>query len=180
MQNKVTIGSFLLRWHSRVRDGCAYLSIWMMMAMAVGISYEVIVRYFFARPTIWVADFTDYAMLYTTFFASAWLLKEDGHVRLTIVTERLSRRAQLRFEILNCAIGAVVSALLIYYGAADVWDAVKNGIMLVRPVPVPKYLILSVVPFGFLLLFVQFIGMAVKTRNDLKALSGRAAQGETP
>ena len=164
-------GIFLLKVHDRLCDGCARTAAWMMLGMALIITYEVLVRYFFNRPTIWVADFTDYIMLYSTFFVSAWLLKHGGHVSLTILSEHLSPKPRLMMDVINPFIGAVVCGFVIWYGTADCWDAVKNGIVLPRPVPVPKYLILAVIPFGCLLLFVQFLRIGFKSLSDLKALS---------
>lgn len=163
------LGTSFLRVHDRVCNGCYHASAWMMLAMALIISYEVLVRYFFNRPTIWVADFTDYIMLYSTFFVSAWLLKHGGHVRLTILYEYLSPRSRQVSDMINAFIGAIVCGFVIWYGVRDTWDAVEKSISLPRPVPVPKYLILGVIPFGCLLLFVQFLRNGFKFLSDLKA-----------
>ena len=163
------LGIFLLRVHDRLRDGCAFLATWMMLGMALILGYEVVVRYFFIRPTIWAADFTDYIMHYTTFFVSAWLLKKDGHVRLTIVYDHLSPRSRQVSDMINAFISAMVCGFLIWYGVRDTWDAVVNSISLPRPVPVPKYLVLGVIPFGLLLLLVQFLRNAFNILSDLKA-----------
>ncbi len=169
MNQKVrNLGISFLRVHDRLCDGCAYLATWMMLGMALILGYEVTVRYFFIRPTIWVMDFTDYIMLYSTFFVSAWLLKHDGHVRLTIVYEYLSPRSRQFSDMINAFIGAIVCGFVIWYGVKDTWDAVEKSISLPRPVPVPKYLILGVIPFGCLLLFVQFLRNGFKFLRDLR------------
>ena len=169
MNQKIrNLGIFFLRVHDRLCDGCAYLATWMMLGMALILGYEVTVRYFFIRPTIWVMDFTDYIMLYSTFFVSAWLLKHDGHVRLTIVYEYLSPRSRQVSDMINAFIGAIVCGFVIWYGVRDTWDAVEKSISLPRPVPVPKYLVLGVIPFGCLLLFVQFLRNGFKFLRDLK------------
>jgi C4-dicarboxylate transporter, DctQ subunit len=161
---------FLLKVHDRLCDLCARAAGWMMLGMALIITYEVLMRYFFNRPTKWVADFSDYIMLYSTFFVSAWLLKNDGHVRLTILYERLAPRQRLIMEAINSFIGAIVCGFVIWYGVADVLDAIANGLVLARPIPVPKYLVLWVIPFGCLLLLGQFVRSALKSLDDIKTL----------
>jgi TRAP-type C4-dicarboxylate transport system permease small subunit len=161
-------GIFLLRVHDRICDGCYRVAAWMIFSMAVIMCYEVLVRYFFNRPTIWVADFTDYIMLYSTFFISAWLLKHDGHVRLTILYEHLSKRSRQISDMINSFIGAIVCGFVFWYSARDTWDAVKKSISLPRAVPVPKYLILGVISFGCLLLLVQFLRNGFKFLRDLE------------
>lgn len=165
------LGIFFLRVHDRLCDGCYHVSAWMMLFMALSITYEVVVRYLFLSPTIWVNDFTDYIMLYSTFLVSAWLLKHDGHVRLTILSEHLSPRSQMRMDIINSFIGAIVCGFVIWYGVSDTLDALERGIVVNRPLEVPKYLILGVIPFGCLLLFLQFLRNGFKLLSDLKALS---------
>jgi C4-dicarboxylate transporter DctQ subunit len=164
-------GIFLLKIHDRLCDGCARAGAWMMLGMALIISYEVLVRYFFNRPTIWVADFTDYIMLYSTFFVSAWLLKHDGHVRLTVVYDHLSKRSRWVTDVINSFVGAIVCGFVIWYGVRDTLDAVEKSIVLPRPLPVPKYLILMVIPFGCLLLFVQFLRNALNLLRTSKVPS---------
>lgn len=152
-------------------DICAHASAWMMLAIALIISYEVVVRYFFNRPTIWVDDFTDYLLVYSTFGVSTWILRNDGHVRLTIILEHLSKRSQLVLDIINSCIGAVMCAFVVWFGVADTLDALVKSIEIPRPLPVPKYLIIWVIPFGFLLLFYQFLKNAFKFLKALKTRS---------
>lgn len=170
MNQKIrNLGIFSLRVHDRLCNGCYHASTWMVLAMAFIIGYEVFSRYFFSRPTIWVADFTDYIMLYSTFFVSAWLLKQDGHVRLTLLYDHLSPRSQQISDMINAFIGAIVCGFVFWYGVRDTWDAIENNILLPRAVSVPKYLILCVIPFGCLLLFVQFLRNGFQFLSDLKA-----------
>ena len=168
MQKIRSFGISLLRAYDFLSDGCAQLAAWLLLGMTLIITYEVIVRYCFNRPTIWTVDFTDYIMLYTTFFASAWLLKHEGHVRLTLVAEHLSPRSQKVLEVITSFISALVCAFIIWYGVRDCWDAVENSITLPRPIPVPKYVVLVVIPFGCFLLLVQFIRNAFKILRSIK------------
>jgi len=159
----------LLRIFNLISDACAHLAAWMMLWMALIITFEVTVRYFFNSPTSWVNDFTDYTMLYSTFFIAAWLLKHGGHVRLTILSEHLSPRSEKILEIINYFIGAIVCGILFFYGIIDVLDAIEKNIELARPFPVPKYLILMVIPFGFLILLFQFLIDLFKFFKELRA-----------
>lgn len=159
----------MLVFFDSVLDGCATLAAWMMFAMALIVTYEVCVRYFFNSPTMWVNDFTDYIMLYSTFMVAAWLLKQEGHVRLTFLQEHLSSRANNIMNVINNFLGAIACMLLFYYGVVDVCDAIAKKIELARPIPVPKYLIIGVIPFGLLLFSLQFLRRAFGALTELKA-----------
>jgi C4-dicarboxylate transporter, DctQ subunit len=165
------LGIFLLRLYDHLCDGCAHVAAWMMLAMAVGINYEVVSRYFFFKPTIWASDTADYILLYTTFFASAWLLKEKGHVYLTFLTDHLSPKSQLIMEVVNSLICAIVCGFLVYYGAAGSWEAFEKKFIVSRPFGVPQFLLLGVIPFGFILLLVQFVRDAFNSIRAFKKLS---------
>ena len=54
---------------------------WLIILMTVGMSYEVMVRYLFNRPTPWALDIS--FMMYGTLFmmGGAYTLSRGGHVR---------------------------------------------------------------------------------------------------
>jgi TRAP-type C4-dicarboxylate transport system permease small subunit len=167
-------GEILLAIHDRLCDGLAWISAWMVLAMCLGMVYEVCMRYFFIRPTRWSADFTDYALLYTTFLSAAWLAKHGEHVNLTYLLDHLSPRSRHVMEAMGSFFCALVCAFIIWYGARDTIDAFSRGITMVRPIAIPKWPILGVVPFGCFLVFVQFV------RNACRSLraSNQSAQEE--
>jgi TRAP-type C4-dicarboxylate transport system permease small subunit len=166
--------SFWLKAYDRLCYVCVNISTWIMLGMAFSITYEVVARYFFSSPTKWVNDFTDYAMLYTTLFVSAWLLKNGDHVCLTTVLDRLSPRSRGVMEVINSFIGAIICSFITWYGAVETWDTIKNNIAFPRAIPIPKYYIVWVIPFGFLLLSIQFVRDAFKFlgTSDDKSRSG--------
>jgi len=156
-QSMKQTGRFLLRVHDHLCDGLAHFAAWLVLAMTLGMVYEVGMRYFFTRPTRWSADFTDYILLYMTFLSAAWLAKHGEHVNLTYLLDHLSSRSRRVMEALGSFFCALVCAFIVWYGARDTWDAYARWITMVRPIPIPKFPILGVVPLGCLLLFVQFI-----------------------
>ena len=72
---------------------------WTIMAMILGIGYEVVVRYFFRAPTPWAFDLS--YMLYGTLFmmAGAYTLSRDGHVRGDFLYRLWQPRTQARLEL---------------------------------------------------------------------------------
>jgi TRAP-type C4-dicarboxylate transport system permease small subunit len=150
-------GSFLLKAHDFVCDGLARVGAWMIMAVTLSIGYEIVMRYFFNRPTQWAADFTDYTLLYTTFFAAAWLAKRGEHVNLTYLLDHLSIRSRQVMEAINSFFCAVVCACIVWYSSRDCWDAITGGITMNRALPIPKYFVIWVIPFCCLVLLVQFM-----------------------
>jgi len=119
--------------------------------------YEVIMRYFFNSPTLWVSETTIYVVIASNFFGLAYVLLEKGHVRLDFVISHLSERTALVLEI-------VTSVLAILYCLVLEWTSIKLTLDLywareVSPsvLKVPAWIPLSVIPIGTALLIVQFV-----------------------
>ena len=78
----------------RFSDLCGRATAWLIIPMALAVTYEVIARYFFAAPTIWAFDVT--YMLYGTHFmlGTAYTLMKIGHVRTDMLYQNWSVRRQ--------------------------------------------------------------------------------------
>lgn len=53
--------------------------------------------------------------------------------------------------------GVFTCGFVLWTGAGATWDVFVRKVLIVRPVEVPKYLMMWVIPFGFFLLFVYFL-----------------------
>jgi TRAP-type C4-dicarboxylate transport system permease small subunit len=158
-------GIFLLKVHDRIIDGFVHIASWMTFAVTLGITYEIVSRYFFGRPTEWAEDFTDYTLIYMTFLAAAYLGREGGHVNLTYLLEHFHGRRLHVTQAVNNYICALVCAFIIWYSAVDTLDSIINGVTVNRALAIPKYYVIGVIPVGVFFLFVQFI------RNGFRSLA---------
>jgi TRAP-type mannitol/chloroaromatic compound transport system permease small subunit len=72
---------------------------WLIMVMAIGVGYEVLVRYGFNSPTSWAFDLS--YMTYGTLFmmGGAYTLSRGGHVRGDFVYRLWKPRTQARVEL---------------------------------------------------------------------------------
>jgi len=72
---------------------------WLILLMAFGVGYEVLVRYAFRAPTVWAFD-VSYIMYGTLFMmGGAYTLSRDGHVRGDFVYRLWKPRTQARVEL---------------------------------------------------------------------------------
>ena len=105
---------------------------------------------------------------------TAWLLEKDKHISIQIVTTRLSERGKKIFRTIQDGVGLLVCMGFFYYCSLSTWDHFVRKIIDVQAVDVPKAYIVSVIPFGFLLLSLQFIRRLVE---DLRLPKKRAEDG---
>lgn len=149
----------------------------LIFSVAFITSYEVGMRYFFNKPTSWAIDFSEYFLLYGTFFGAAWILKLDGHVKVTVLQELLGGRIKLVLEIVNSLIGTVACAVLSWQGFYDTWETFMQGILRIRPVTVPKWTIMWVIPFGLLLFSSYFLRNLIRLLPQFKNYTTNRNEG---
>ena len=146
-----------LRIHDRLSEWSCFLGAILLSAIAVCIVYEVLVRYAFKSPTEWVMDFSEYAIVYATFLSVPWILKIKGHVSVRVVVERLGNKSRLWVDAFTSLVGAAVSATIAYQGIIDTWVAFERGVLIVRPILIPEYLVIWVILIGMASLCLYFI-----------------------
>ena len=139
-----------------------YASAALMVIVTLLPIYEVVTRYFLQSPSIWASDFTRYGILYLTFLGAAWVLKEDGHVKIELLTSRFSAGGENLIAALTSTIGCVACGIFCWAVTRSTWDSFQAGQAIVRSVVVPRYLVVWIMPLGTFLLCIQFARRAWK------------------
>ena len=140
-----------------VEMGMAILAGLLIAFITISIGLSITLRAFNLQVPLWSVQFNEYSLLWITFLGAAWLLREGRHVALDIVTRRLKRRNLAIFHVFHSVFGLLVCGVLTFYSGAVTWDLFQRGVMDVRAVDVPKYLILLVVFLGLLMLTLEFM-----------------------
>jgi len=138
---------------------------WVIIPNVLALVYEVVARYFFNSPTIWSYEVTYF--LYGSHFllGAAYVLSVDAHIRIDILTSRLSPRTRARIDLAGYLILFFpVILTLIIAGAQYVTQSFEmgeqSGLSPWRPYLYPYK---AVIATSFLLLFLQ--GVASFIRN---------------
>ena len=151
----------------RVLNGMAVLAAATLVAVTLSIVYEVVSRYAFGKPTTWAIDFSEYALLVCLFFASAWVLANDAHIKIDIFVSLLPAKAVLMFTLGGSLIGVFSCAVFFIVATIAVWEAYRDGDVIWHSVIVSKWIVWSPMPIGALLLTLQF---ARRAWANVKAL----------
>ena len=124
---------------------------------------EVLMRYGFNSPTIWVHETSQQLFAIAFLLGGAYTLARDGHVRVDIFTRRLSDRGRAIMEIINSFFFFIFSGLLLYLGAEMGWESI---LMMERTqTPWEPYIfhVIAMIPLAALLLVIQ--GLIILLRN---------------
>ncbi len=154
----------------RTIDLLAWLASGLLLFATFSIFFDVIFRYFLNRPIIWVLEISEYILLWITFLGAAWLLKIEGHVRVDIAISQLKARGQALLNTVTSVIGAMMCLALAWYGALACWDFYQRGHYDPTQLDLPTFILISVIPAGSFLLFIQFLRRANGNLRSWKSL----------
>jgi len=147
----------LMALFDHVVNGMIFLAGVILVFIMLSVCMEVILRYFLNRPQMWVTEVTEVLLLYITFLGTTWLLRQEGHVKVDIILNRLKPKTLALLGIFSSAIGVLVSITLTVSGFQLTWDYVQRGIYTPTAMEIPVSIIIVIIPVGSLMLLVQFI-----------------------
>ena len=83
-------------WH-RLDNGLLRLVTWaarlgglVLLMVGLFVLYEVVCRYVFQSPTLWVMDFSIYFVMWAVLLGSAYTMRTRGHVLVDVVIKKVS------------------------------------------------------------------------------------------
>ena len=126
-------------------------------------------RYFIGQTPLWTFETTEYTLLFITFLATAWLLKEEGHVKMDLLLNQFSRKNQAIISTFTSSIGTVMFLIITWYSSKVVWEVTQTHYYLPSILEVPATPIYIIIPIGSFLLFIQFLRRTCGYIMDWKA-----------
>ena len=129
----------------------------LLLFVTFSITYSIVTRQMGLGSPIWVFQFNEYSLLWITFLGTAWLLAENKHVQISLLTNILGKRVNKGLDIIHNVVGFVLCGVLAWYGYFSTKDHLLRNVIDTQAVDVPKWIILAVIPFGFVLLSLQFL-----------------------
>ena len=137
---------------------------WCIVAMAIGVCYEVVVRYVFNAPTSWSFDIS--YMMYGTLFmmAGAYALSRGNHVRADFLYRLLKPRTQAKLDLVLYFIFFFPGILaLIFAGWSYAARAWRFGeVSTFSPARIPIYQFKTIIVVAGILLLIQGIAQVIR------------------
>jgi TRAP-type C4-dicarboxylate transport system permease small subunit len=159
----------MIKLLDRVCEVLAVAAATLFLFCTFSICYTIFTRAVGVASPIWVVQFNEYAMLWTTFLGTAYLLLRNRHVSIQIVTSRLGGKGKRLLTRSHNLLGMSLCLVLCYFTSASTLDHIARNVIDVQAVDVPKGYVLLIIPLGFLLLSLQFL------RRFVQGLKGDAA-----
>ncbi|RLA99912.1 MAG: ABC transporter substrate-binding protein [Deltaproteobacteria bacterium] len=147
----------LLRIIENVNKWVGKVSSYMIVALTVVVTYEVVMRYILKHPTIWVHETS--SMLFGAYIVlgGAYTLQRRGHVNLDIVYRRFSGKKKAFLDLITLCVVVLFCGVLLWRGGETAWRSLRtmeHSGSIWNP---PVYPIKAVLPTGAFLLLLQGI-----------------------
>jgi len=110
--------SLLETLNRRLSTAGAILSALLIVALVVLIMVEIIGRSFFDYSTMLADEYSGYFYLAAIFLGLAYTFNQEGHIRISIVTSRLSDSIKRWVDVLAGTMTLVILLFALYYS----WD----------------------------------------------------------
>lgn len=141
-----------------------------LLVMLLAYVVEVVLRYFFNAPTRWSSDVVSYAMLLCIAFALPAVTRDNGHVAITSLVERLEPAVRTRAFRGLAWLGALAcgaATALLWSQGIEQW---RGGIETVAAFAIPKWWLSGAAGLGFAGAAAHFVSHALQA--EAEALGG--------
>jgi TRAP-type C4-dicarboxylate transport system permease small subunit len=151
---------------TRISLAAGVLGALLMAATGAMLTYEVVARYFFIRPTIWAAELSQMCLIWGCFLAMAQVLTLRRHITVNAVTNLLSLRLQKICAALSLIAVIVFSVIVGYWGWDIFHDSFVRGRTTGSLMNLPIWITELSVPVGFALLAAQSVVELLRLPGD--------------
>jgi len=132
----------------------SYVALTFMTLMIV---VDVFGRFVFNRPLPATVDMTELVMPYIIFICLAYTLATGGHVRVSLLLDRVPPRARAGFEIFVSIVGFVVFGLITTWAWFHFWHSFLIREQMLAPIYLPWFMGKLAMPIGCALFSIQFL-----------------------
>jgi TRAP-type C4-dicarboxylate transport system permease small subunit len=109
-------------WIDRVNIAISRVAMLLVAVIVAIIFYEVIMRYVFEKPTLWVNEMSLWlgGMIYLT--SGLYVMQQRGHIRIFILYDVCPRGIQRLFDCLSTLFICIFAAAVVYGGFGEAWQ----------------------------------------------------------
>jgi TRAP-type mannitol/chloroaromatic compound transport system permease small subunit len=144
-------------------DAVGRVTAWSSFALAAVMGGNVLLRYVFHTGTVWSQELEWHLMAPICLFGMSYALRHGEHVRVDVMFAGFAQRSKYFVEFLSSLILMAISVIIIWLSINYVmqsWSVAEGS---ANPGGIPaRYVLKSLIPIGFALMFVQAFGHAIR------------------
>ena len=158
-----------MNYYNKLVKYSGYLASALFIAIGFIVSYEVIMRYLFNSPTIWVNEVSRFLQIWATYLALTYSFHKQDFIRITVIYDRLNENGKKILDFISFIFILIFSSFVVYFGWLIAYDSLKVGRTSSTILDVPSFLTELAIPLCFAFLVLRVILEALKyIRNFIK------------
>ena len=151
--------------------GMALIAAFLMVAMMVTITLDVVLRNLGYQSSAHFFTFTEYALLIIPCLGAPWLAREKGHIYVEILLMSLPPKLRRAITVLVGVLCIAVCLVVAWYGFQVTLNDYLQNEKDVRSMDFPRWMVVGFIPLSFMLMAVEFARFLWRRENFLAPLS---------
>jgi TRAP-type mannitol/chloroaromatic compound transport system permease small subunit len=137
---------------------------WLVFVLALVMGGNVLLRYGFSLGWIWAQELEWHLLVPICLIGMSYALRHGEHVRVDILFASFSPRTQHAVDAIAAGLAMAFSLIVIWLSLAYVAQSWSIGEGTANPGGIEyRYVIKSLIPIGFALLFLQSLAQAIQS-----------------
>lgn len=129
----------------------------LMLGLTFIVGADITLRYLFNKPLGWVKEVSEYILVGLGFLVAAWILKDDAHVKMDLLLNKVSPRTQTMLNIITSSISTVIVLIVTWFGLRVTIAFYQTKLVAPSVLEPPKWILVTPMVIGSFLLALQFI-----------------------
>jgi len=146
-----------------------------LLGLTFIVGADITLRYLFLRPLGWVKEVSEYILVVLGFLVAAWILKDDGHVKMDLVLTKVSPKAQTLMNIVTSTISTIVVLVITWFSVRVTLQFYQTKLVAPTVLEPQKWILLTPIFLGALLLAIQFVRRTFHLIDKWKAMGKQKA-----
>ena len=140
--------------YNKIIKYSGYLASALFVSIGFIISYEVIMRYIFNSPTVWVNEISRFLQICATYLALTYTFHKKEFIIITVLYYKLNEKGKKILDFISDIFILTFSLFVLYFGWLIAYDSFKVGRTSSTILDVPSFLTEFAIPlcFGFLVI----------------------------
>ena len=155
-----------MNYYDKLVKYSGYLASALFITIGFIVSYEVIMRYLFNSPTIWVNEVSRFLQIWATYLALTYSFHKNDFIRITVIYDRLNDKGKKILDFISFIFILIFSSFVVYYGWLIAYDSLKVGRTSSTILDVPSFLTEVAIPLCFAFLVLRVVLEAIKYIRD--------------
>ena len=152
-----------LRITDSINEWAGNIFKFLVIALMLFVSYDVIMRYIFLRPTEWGQEVNGYLQLGVVFLGGGYALLHNAHVRVDNIYKRLPLRGKAIVEVLTYLVLFAICTVLIWKGGEVAWGSLRKGTLSPSSWGPPMWPSQMLIPIGGVLIGIQGLSRWIRS-----------------